>query len=112
MKIDNSAICSKSYIEAGVVCIIDLSNEDGSFRNLDSLFNLNINFFQNTIGLKHCAFKRIGNCNTKTFREKVEPYIPNALSTFYKNVKGCKDKYNVLIKEKPGQCQIEMGQGK
>ena len=44
MKIDNSAICSKSYIETSVVCIIDLLNEDGSIRNLDSLFNLNINF--------------------------------------------------------------------
>ena len=28
MKKDNSAICSKSYIEAGIVCIIDLFNED------------------------------------------------------------------------------------
>ena len=45
MKIDNSAICSQSYIKTGVVCIIDLFNEDGSFRNLDSLFNLNIIFF-------------------------------------------------------------------
>ena len=39
MKIDNSAICSKSYIEVGIVCIIDLFNEDWSFRSIDSLFN-------------------------------------------------------------------------
>ena len=29
MKMENSAICLKSYIEAGIVCIIDLCNEDG-----------------------------------------------------------------------------------
>ena len=53
MKMENSAICSKSYIEAGIVCIADLFNEDGSFRSLDSLFNLNIKtiFFYNTLGL-------------------------------------------------------------
>ena len=36
------------------------------------------------------VFKKIGNCNIKTFREKVEPYILNALFIFFKNVKGCK----------------------
>lgn len=40
------------------------------------------------MGLKHCVFKRIGKFNIKTFREKVGPYTPNALSIFYKNVKG------------------------
>ena len=55
MKIENSATCSKSYIEAGIVCIIDLLNEDGSFRSLDSLFDLNIktNFLEYN-GLNGC----------------------------------------------------------
>ena len=82
---ENSSMCSKTYIEADIVCIIDLFNEDGSFRSLDSLFNLNIktNFLEYN-GLKHCVLKRIGKSNIKTFREKVEPYIPNALFIFFK----------------------------
>ena len=28
MKLENSAICWKSYIEAGLLCIIDLFDED------------------------------------------------------------------------------------
>lgn len=109
MKLENSAICSKSYIEAGIVCIIDLFNEDGSFRSLESLFDLNIktNFLEYN-RLKYWVFKRIGNCNIKTFREKVEPYIPNALFIFYKNVKGCKDMYNVLINEKKSQVSAKL----
>ena len=29
MKMENSAISSMGYIEAGIVCIIDVFNEDG-----------------------------------------------------------------------------------
>ena len=91
----------KRYIEASIVCIIDLFNEDRSFRCLDSLFNLNIktNFLEYN-GLRHGEFKRIGNYNINTFRLNVDPYIPNALSIFYRYVKGFKDMYYALINEK------------
>ena len=91
-------------MRAIIVYIIDLFNKDGSIRSLESFFNLNIT--TNSLeynGLKHCVFKRIGNCYIKTFREKVEPYIQYALFILCENVKGRKYMYNVLINKKKGQ---------
>ena len=70
MKKSNSAICSQSYIKAGLVCIIDLLKKNRSFRSLDSLFNLNIETdFVEYNWLKHCVIKRIVN-NVNKISEK------------------------------------------
>ena len=65
MKMENSAVCSKSYIEAGIVYIIDLFNEDDHLEVLIHYLTWTLkNFFVKIQwALQHWVFKRIGNCN-------------------------------------------------
>lgn len=91
----------RSFFNVGFVCIIDFFDIDGDFRSFEFLieFGIKINFVEYN-GLKKSILKWIGECNIKEIKLIVGLYILNILVIFYKNRKGCKDMYNILIREK------------
>lgn len=99
IKINNSSIFIKNYFNCGYKFIKDLMTEEGNFVSLETLENSNVktNFLEYR-SLKGAVFERLKALNNN----KVEygPFIPNSLSIFYKQSKGCKDMYYVLIDNK------------
>lgn len=83
---------------------MDLFDPNGNFITYESIINSNLktNYVDN-IGLRKAIFEYIGTYNMTQVRQKFQPYMPMPLKVFYKSKKGCKDMYNLLIREKKKQ---------
>lgn len=70
-----------------------------SSLNVENLRNSNVKTdFQEYIGWEGAVFERLKASNNKQI--EYVPCIPNYLSIFYKQSKGCKNMYYVLIDKK------------
>ena len=101
LKINNELSYQKSFHRAGLSLIIDLFDTDGEFLSQETLkhFNVNMNFLDYA-GLRKTVLKRIELCDIKNTKLAMQPFIPSTIAVFLKNIKGCKDMYNILISKK------------
>ena len=94
VKINNAPIFFKHYYNARFVFIRDLFDKDGNFLSLQ--VNIKTNFIEYT-GLKKAVLSVLPN-QIKT--NLIGPILPKTLMFFYKNSKGCKDMYSILLYKK------------
>ena len=101
LKINNELSYQKSFHRVGLSLIIDLFDTDGEFLSQETLkhFNVNMNFLDYA-GLRKTVLKRIELCDIKNTKLAMQPFIPSTIAVFLKNIKGCKDMYNILISKK------------
>lgn len=98
VKIDNTSIFLKHYYNAGFVFIKDLLDSDGNFLRLQDMLKLNIKTnFVEYAGLKKAVLAEFPNHFGKKL---IGPTLPKSIMLFYKNSKGCKDIYNILLHTK------------
>lgn len=104
--VGGKSVFFKSLFELGVVFIYDLLDENGNLYNFDYIQNVlkaKLNFVEYA-GLSKAIQQRQASLqdNTGTIRPTL-PIIPSTISVFFKDRKGCKEIYKLLISEKKTQ---------
>ena len=107
--IDSKSFFFKSYYSVGFRFIDDLFNLDGTFISFYALKDIITDtHFLEYASLRTAIMDRLHTVNISTpelqkFKE-YGPIIPNNILLLYKNCKGCKPMYNVLIEKKVDIC--------
>jgi hypothetical protein len=99
IKINNMPIFFKHYCNARLVYIRNILDSEGNILSLQDIRKLNIktNFIEYA-GLKKSSVVYSSKPHRNKFH--IGPIIPKSLKLFYKNSKGCKDMYNILLYNK------------